>query len=196
MNTVYLMLPLYLNKHLMIIINSHESLLGNGQHDWNVAGCTFHTMIDTVTISGGSRCQLLVSSPSSFSPDSKNIDWLPFLNQHLHFWLTNIKFFQFLSQFLWKKTHRWLTIFYPKREKVLTCLSSDTSFTSSVTAFLFIISFENFIFIKVFSYLRPDLVEFLNSCSSASFFSSSIVLAEIVWFCWNHFSSLIYHRLK
>ena len=117
MNTVYLMLPLYLNKHLMIIINSHESWLGNGQHDWNIAGCTFHTMIDTVTISGGSRRQLLVSSPSSFSPDSKNIDWLPFLNQHLHFWLTNIKFFQFLSQFLWKKNTQMIHHFLSEKRK-------------------------------------------------------------------------------
>ena len=190
------MLPLYLNKHLMIIINSHESLLGNGQHDWNIAGCTFHTMIDTVTISGGSRCQLLVSSPSSFSPDSKNIDWLPFLNQHLHFWLTNIKFFQFLSQFLWKKNTQMINNFLSEKRKssyllIIRHLLYILSYSISVYNFIW-----EFFLHRVFSYLRPDLVEFLNSCSSASFFSSSIVLAEIVWFCWNHFSSLIYHRLK
>ena len=107
-NTV--LLPFYLNKHLIIIINSHESLLGNGHCNWNIARCTFHIMIETVTISWGSRCQLLVSSPS-FSSDSRNIGWLtisksaPFCDSPIssfsNFWANSLK----------ENRHRLITIY-------------------------------------------------------------------------------------
>ena len=134
------------------------------------------------TVSWGSLCQLLASS-SSFSSGSRNIDWMTFKNLQLNLWLTNIKFFQFLTQFLGRRKNTdFIHNFCYNHKMSLLDYHQTLPLHPQLPHFWcsFNLIWNCFQITRVLSYLLPDLVEFLNSWRSPSFFSSSMVLAKIV----------------
>ena len=102
------LLPTYLNKHLMIIINSHESWAMQYityKSNWNIAHCRY---IPFILLLNDWYSQARISL-STFTFFFFLFLWfwkhwlVDISNQYLYLRLTNIKFFQFLTQFLWRK---------------------------------------------------------------------------------------------